>query len=311
MLTKLPEGHKVIGLKWIYKLKRDADGKIIKHKARLVAKGYVQEKGVDFDEIFALVTRLETVRLICKERRRGIGVSLTEALYGLRQAPRAWYAKLNRCLEKLCFKRCAYEHAVYVKKEGNRVLIIGVYVDDLLITGTDIKLIEEFKEQMNHNFEMSDMGLLSYYLGIEVKQGEGYIELRQTGYAKKMLEKDGMASCNLSKFLMDPKEKITKDEQGKLVDATQYRSLVGCLRYLVHTRPDVAYSVGIVSRYMELPTEMHVNAVKKILRYVKGTLDYGLVYSKNGGDNILSGYSDSNLAGDYDDEGVLEVLCFI
>lgn len=337
-LTELPEGHKVIGLKWIYKLKKDADGKIIKYKARLVAKGYVQERGVDFDEIFAPVTRLETVRLllalaakkgwevhhldvktaflngeICEEvyvaqpegyvkkGQEKMVYRLLKALYGLRQAPRAWYAKLSSCLENLGFKRCAYEHAVYIRQSKGENLIVGVYVDDLLITGTSVSIIEEFKEQMNHIFEMSDMGRLSYYLGIEVKQGDGYIELKQTGYARKILERNGMIDCNPTKYPMDPKEQLDKDEKGKLVDGTQYRSMVGCLRYLVHTRPDLAYAVGIVSRYMENPTVTHQNAVKRIMRYVKGTLEFGLVYSQKGGNNILSGYSDSNLAGDLDD----------
>ncbi|XP_074327098.1 secreted RxLR effector protein 161-like [Apium graveolens] len=100
---------------------------------------------------------------------------------------------------------------------------------------------------------------------------------------------------------MDPKESITKDENGKPVDATMFKSLIGGLRYLVHTRPDIAYSVGVVSRFMERPTIMHLNAAKKILLYVKGTIDYGLVYSKENGNNVLTGYSDSDMGGFIDD----------
>ncbi|XP_074328210.1 secreted RxLR effector protein 161-like [Apium graveolens] len=100
---------------------------------------------------------------------------------------------------------------------------------------------------------------------------------------------------------MDPKEQITKDERGKLVDVTQFKSIVGGLRYLVHTRPDIAFVVGIVSRFMEHPTVMHMNAVKKILRYVKGTIDYGLLYSRRSGNNILIVYSDSDLVGNVED----------
>lgn len=337
-LSTLPTGQKVIGLKWIFKLKKDADGRIVKHKARLVAKGYVQEHGVDFEEIFAPVTRLETVRLLLalsaknnwevhhldvktaflngelkedvyvaqpegfeKVGKEHLVYKLIKALYGLRQAPRAWYAKLNSCLENLGFTKCPYEHAVYTRKEGGETLIIAVYVDDLLVTGSDKDLIEMFKEQMSSNFEMSNLGRLSYYLGIEVKQSEGYIELKQTGYARKILEKAGMNDCNPAKYPMDPKELLTKDEGGTAVDATQYKSLVGGLRYLVHTRPDIAYSVGVVSRFMERPTKLHVNAVKRILRYVKGTLQFGLTYSKQGGNNVLLGYSDSDLGGNLDD----------
>lgn len=337
-LTELPLGHKAIGLKWIYKIKKDADGNIVKYKARLVAKGYVQEKGVDFEEIFAPVTRLETVRLLLalaaknswevhhldvktaflngdikeevyvtqpegfiKEGQENLVYRLTKALYGLRQAPRAWYAKLNSCLESLGFMRCPYEHAVYTKRVDEESLIVGVYVDDLLVTGTNVSLITSFKKQMSGKFDMSDMGKLSYYLGIEVKQGDDYIQLKQSGYARKVIERAGMVGCNPTKFPMDPKLQINKDENGTPVDPTMLKSMVGGLRYLVHTRPDVAYSVGIVSRYMERPTVLHLNAAKRILRYIQGTLEYGLVYSKDSSNNVLTGYSDSDLAGHVDD----------
>ena len=337
-LTKLPPGHKVIGLKWIFKIKRDTNGEISKYKARIVAKGYVQKQGIDFEEIFAPVTRLETVRLLLalavnkgwevhhldvktaflngeiqeevyvsqpegfvQKGKEQLVYKLAKALYGLRQAPRAWYAKLSKCLEELGFERCPYEHGVYTRRSSGEILIIGVYVDDLLITGTSIAVINEFKEQMNKRFEMSDLGKLSHYLGIEVKQSVGCIELKQSAYAKKILEKAGMGDCNPTKYPMDPKENISKDEGGVLVDTTQFKSLVGGLRYLVHTRPDIAFSVGIVSRFMEKPTTMHLNAAKRILRYIKGTLNFGLVYSKNSGNNVLTGYSDSDLAGQVED----------
>lgn len=310
----------------------------MKHKARIVTKGYVQQQGRDFDEIFAPVTRLETVRLLLalaaknswevhhldvksaflngeiqeevyvaqpkgfvKKRKEHLVYKLVKALYGLRQAPRAWYAKLSKCLEELGFSRCPYEHAVYTKRIREDLLIIGVYVDDLLVTGTKVSIIEEFKTQMNKRFDMSNLGKLSYYLGIEVEQGCGYIELRQTAYAKKVLEKAGMLECNPTKYPMDPNESLTKDEGGKLVDTTQFKSIIGGLRYLVHTRPDIAYSVGIISRFMENPTILHQHAAKQILRYIKGTLKFGLVYTKDGNNNILSGYSDSDLAGHVDD----------
>lgn len=286
-LSELPPGHKAIGLKWIYKLKRDKNGKIVKYKARIVAKEYVQKWGVDFEEIFAPVTRLETVRLllalaakhgwevhhldvktaflngdiqeevyVCQpdgfviKDKEHLVYRLIKALYGLRQAPRAWYAKLSKNLESLGFNRCPYEHAVYTKGIGDERLIIGVYVDDLLVTGTSVSVIEDFKKKMGERFEMSDMGRLSYYLGIEVAQGSGFVELKQTAYAKKILEKAGMVDCNPTNFPMDPKECLTKDEGGKTVDATQFKSMIGGLRYLVHTRPDIAYSVGMVSRFM-------------------------------------------------------------
>lgn len=346
-LTDLPTGHKMIGLKWIFKLKRDANGKIVKYKARIVAKGYVQEHGVDFDEIFALVTRIETVRLLLalaakndwevhhldvkttflngdiqeevyvaqpegfvKKGQEHLVYRLIKAFCGLHQAPRAWYAKLNKSLEDLGFTRCPHEHAVYVKREGGETLIIGVYVDDLLIMGTSTAIINKFKQQMSDQFEMNDLGKLSYYLGMEVHQRRGYIELKQAGYAKRILEKAGMEACNPIKFPMDPNEHLNKDEGGKVVDPTEYKSMVGGLRYLVHTRPDIAYAVGIVSRFMEKPTILHKNAVKRILRYVKGMLHFGLVYSKKSGNNVLTGYSDSDLGGQIDDRRSIGGMSF-
>lgn len=337
-LTELPKGRKAIDLKWIYKLKRDVAGNIIKHKARIVAKGYVQKKGVDFDEVFAPVTRIETIRLLLalaakenwevhhldvktaflngeineevfvkqpegyvKRGREHLVYKLLKALYGLRQAPRAWYSKLNKCLEGLGFVRCAYEQTVYTRHVGKEVLIVGVYVDDLLVTGSNTVQIKEFKEQMAKSFDMSDMGKLTYYLGIEVEQGNGYIQLKQTGYAKKILNKAGMLYYNSTKMPIHPKEILNKDEEGMPVDSTNFKSMIGGLRYLVQTRPDLPYSAGIVSRFMERPTLMHQNAVKRILRYVKGTMDLGLVYTKDEKNNVVIGYSDSDLAGNVED----------
>ncbi|KAL8145756.1 hypothetical protein AgCh_003778 [Apium graveolens] len=321
-LVELPPGQKPIGLKWVFKVKKDSDGKV----------------GIDFEEIFAPVTRIETVRLLlalaaknewevhyldvkiaflngeikeevyvnqpegyAKQGQEHMVYKLSKPLYELRQAPRAWYSKLNKCLLDLGFERCPYQHAIYTRRTGGETLIVGVYVDDLLVTGTSKMLIERFKTQMGEFFEMSDLGQLSYYLGIEVEQGAGYIKLKQTGYGKKILEKAGLKDCNPVNYPMDPKECISKDEGGKPVNTTQFKSLVGGLRYLVHKRPDIAYSVGIVSRFMENPTVMHLNAAKRILWYIKGTLDLGLIYTKEGGNNVLTRYSNSDLGGFVDD----------
>lgn len=226
---------------------------------------------------------------------------LSKALYGLRQAPRAWHAKLSKYLKSPGFVKCPYEHAVYTRCEGGESLIIGVHVDDILVTGTRKSLIQQFKEEMSRNFDMSDLGRLSHYLGIEVIQTGEYIQRKQTSYTKKIIEKLGMAECKPTKYPMEPMLQLHKDESGKVVDSTKYKSAVGRLHYLVNTRPDIAYAVGVMSRYMDRPTIMHWNAVERILRYLKGTLSYGLVYSNGSSNNMLSGYSDSNFAGEIDD----------
>lgn len=188
-----------------------------------------------------------------------------------------------------------------MKKEGDDVTVVGVYVDDLILTGSNGKNIESFKQEMMRMFEMSDLGLLSYYLGIEIKQTPDCISLCQAGYAIKILEKTGMLSCNSTRIPMEPKSKLKKQDGEPLVDATEYRRIIGSLRYLVNTRPDLAYSVSVVSRYMDAPTVTHMNAVKQILRYIRGTTGLGVVYKKNQGNEELIGYSDSDLAGDTDD----------
>ncbi|CAL5022892.1 unnamed protein product [Urochloa decumbens] len=208
------------------------------------------------------------------------------------------------------FVKCPQEQAVYKRIRGSETLIIGVYVDDIFVTGTSSKEIKAFKMQMMKEFEMSDLGFLSYYLGMEVEQSEHGIKLKQSSYARKILQQTGMEECNPTSYPMQAKLKLDKDEEGDPVDPTEYRRMVGSLRYLTHTRPDLAYSVGVVSRFMERPTSLHLQAVKQILRYVKGTIDFGLMYSKGAAEDVLAGYSDSNLAGDIIDRKSTSGLVF-
>jgi Reverse transcriptase (RNA-dependent DNA polymerase). len=201
---------------------------------------------------------------------------LRKALYGLQQAPRAWNAKLDCTLKELGFDQNKHEHAMYRHNNGSSAMLIGVYVDDLVITGPSTRAIEQFKEEMKAKFQMSDLGLLSFYLGIEVKQGEDGISLNQGRYAQRIVESAGLKDCNPCATPMEERLKLSRDSTAPSVDATEYRRLVGSLRYLVHTLPDLAFAVGFVSRFMERPTEEHMVAVKRILRYVAGTMEYGL-----------------------------------
>lgn len=301
-LVDLPAGMKPIGLKWVFKVNRNADGSINKFKARLVAKGYVQRHGVDYDEVFAPVARIETIRLIIGlaaskgweihhldvktaflhgDLKEEVYVSqpqgfivkgqenkvyrLKKALYGLRQAPRAWNVKLNHILRGLKFLRCSKEPSLYRKEVSNELLVVVVYVDDLLVTGSSLKLIESFKQEMAAKFEMSDLGLLTYYLGIEVLQGEDGIILKQDRYARRILEETGMATCNPTHIPMEMNSKFSKAPDERSVDEKEYRRSIGCLRYLLHTRPDLSFSVGLLSRYMQEPKESHAAALKQVL----------------------------------------------
>jgi hypothetical protein len=225
---------------------------------------------------------------------------LRKTLYDLRQAPRAWNAKLDSTLKGMGFWQSPHEAAIYRRGNGGNTLLVGVYINDLVITDTKDVEVSAFKEEMKVIFQMIDMGLLSFYLGIEVHQGDSEITLRQTAYAKRVIELAGLTDYNPALTPMEERLKLSRDSTTEEVDATQYRRLVGSLRYLAHTRPDLAFSVGYVSRFMQRPTTEHQHAVKRIIRYVAGTLDHGLYYPRCPGEAHLVGYSDSDHAGDID-----------
>jgi hypothetical protein len=203
-------------------------------------------------------------------------------------------------LRRMGFEQSPHEAAVYRRGNGGNVLLVGIYVDDLVITDTKDAEVAAFKEEMKDTFQMSDLGPLSFYLGIEVHQDDSGITLWQTVYAKHVIELAGLTNCNLALTPMEEKLKLSRDNTTDEVDATQYRRLMGSLHYLAHTRSDLAFSVGYVSRFMQRPTTVHQQAVKSIIRYVAGTLDHGLYYPRCPGEAHLVGYSDSNHAGDID-----------
>lgn len=168
---------------------------------------------------------------------------LKKALYGLKQAPRAWNYKLNKILLSLKFERFLKEPSVYRQAVSGDLLVIAVYVDDLLVTGTNLKQIEEFKAEMTMKSEMSDLGRLTYYLGIEVNQHADGITLCQNRYALRILEETGMKLCNSVQTPMEMGLKLAKSEEESDIDATSYRKVVGCFQYLLHTRPDLSYCI--------------------------------------------------------------------
>lgn len=313
-LTPLPRGQRTIGVKWVYKIKRTVDGEIDRYKARLVAKGYKQKYGVDYEEVFAPVARLDTVRMLISlvahhswkiypldlksaflngilekevyvEQPEGFIVRgeddkvyhLKKALYGLKQAPRAWNVRIDSYLQEKGFSKCRYEHAVYIKKNVNgEMLIACLYVDAMLFTENNQQIFHEFKHAMFKEFE-----IMSFFLDIEVRQQSDGIFISQKKFVKELLEKFKMTNCNAVNTPVLTGSKLSKEGEGKTVDSTLFKSLIGSLRYLTITRPDIVYSVGFFSRYMENPKESHWLAAKRILRYIKGTMDFGLFYSYN------------------------------
>jgi hypothetical protein len=210
-------------------------------------------------------------------------LKLNKALYGLHQASRAYNAKLDDTLLSLGFRRTPSEHAIYVRWNDNMQLVVGVYVDDLIITGSDRDNIRSFKEEMAAAFKMSDLGMLHYYLGIEMKQSANGISLCQGAYVMKSLERSDITGCNPCYVPMEARLKLSKQSTQPLVDATAYRSIVGSLRYLMNTHPDLVFVVGYVSRFLDEPREDHLAAVKKILCYVADTCNWGLWFGRKKG----------------------------
>lgn len=227
---------------------------------------------------------------------------LNRALYGLKQAPRAWYSRIERYFLSHGFAKCEYEPTLFTKVENTKksIMVVSLYVDDLIYTGNDDELMMEFKKSMKSEFAMTDMGKMRFFLGLEATQQAGGIFLCQKKYMTDLLERFGMSNSNCVHNPMTPGSKLGKDEDGKGVDKTLYKQMVGSLMYATATRPDIMYSVSQVSRYMENPKEVHLQAVKRIIRYLKGTCEFGLFYHKNGTRDLI-GYTDSDYANDVED----------
>jgi len=232
---------------------------------------------------------------------------LQRSLYGLKQAPRCWNELLHEYLLKIGFLQSSDDYGIY--RNSQMKLLLAVYVDDLIITGKELKDINNFKESMRKRFQMTDMGETSYFLGVEIERNrrEGTLKISQQKYAKQVLESFGMQDSNpvstpvdLSVTLsqnMSPQEKDQKVEMEKI----PYQNAVGSLNYLaIGTRPDIANAVGEVSRFNSNYGKQHWAAVKRIMRYIKGTASMGIIFSKDHGSSI-SGYSDANYATDIDE----------
>lgn len=336
-LVDLPKDRDVIGVKWIFKTKFNQDGSMQKHKARLVARGFTQKPGIDFFETFAPVARLETIRtLIALAAQKNWliyqldvksaflnGVleeevyveqpqcflveggedkvyKLKKALYGLKQAPRTWYAEIDKYFSHSGFQKSQNEPTLYILKNGASILIVSLYVDDLIFTGNDEHLVQQFKKNMMSTYEMSDLGLLHYFLGIEVSQTENGIFISQKKYAENILKKLNLLGRKSVATPWIANEKKRKFDGAKKADAKKYRSLVGSFLYLTATRPDIMFAASLLSRYMKEPSQIHFRAAKRVLRYLQGTLDYGVLFTVVEKSRLI-GYTDSDWAGCLDD----------
>ncbi|GKC11142.1 retrovirus-related pol polyprotein from transposon TNT 1-94 [Tanacetum coccineum] len=292
-----------------------------------------QEEGINFEESFAPVARIEAIRIFVAnaanknmtifqmdvktaflngELKEEVYVSqpegfvdqeypshvykLKKALYGLKQAPRAWYDMLSSFLISQHFSKGAVDPTLFTRKAGNDLLLVQIYVDDIIFASTNTALCNEFANQMTTKFKMSMMGQMSFFLGLQISQSPRGIFLNQSKYASEIIKKYGLLSSDSVDTPMVEKNKLDEDLQGTPVDATLYRGMIRSLMYLTSSRLDLIYAVYLCARYPAKPTEKHLNAVKRIFRYLKGTINMGLWYSKDT-DMSLTAYSDADHAG--------------
>ncbi|GJU77516.1 retrovirus-related pol polyprotein from transposon TNT 1-94 [Tanacetum coccineum] len=278
-LVPCPDKVMIITLKWIYKVKLDELGGILKNKARLVARGYRQEEGIDFEESFALVARLDAIRIFLAYvahmnmvvyqmdvktaflngiLREEVYVSqpdgfvdqdnpnhvykLKKALYGLKQAPRAWYDLLSKFLLSQEFSKGTVDPTLFIRRQGKDLLLVQIYVDDIIFASTTPELCDQFSKIMCSQFKMSMMGKISFFLGLQISQSPRGIFINQSKYALESLKKYGMESSDPVDTPMVEKSKLDEDTQGKAVDPTHYRGMIGTLMYLTTTYADADHA---------------------------------------------------------------------
>ncbi len=344
-LTPIPKGRNPIGCKWVFRAKRDASGNVVRYKARLVAKGFAQVQGVDFHETFAPVAKFTTIRCILAigaamdleihqmdvktaflngdleediymvqpegfvhQGKENYVCKLKKSLYGLKQSPRAWYQKIDTFLVESGFTRSIADHSLYFMQEGQHVVIVIIYVDDLIILASLMSSMKALKAMLEKEYEMSDLGELHFCLGVEFVRDRATrsITMSQSKYVVDVLKRFGMEDCKPIATPLDVNSKLVKltDEEyaqeAQSMSEAPYKQAVGSLMYaMIATRPDLAYPISVVSQHMARPGSKHWMAVKRIMRYLKKTIDVKLCLG--GFDIVLSGYCDADYAGDMDD----------
>ena len=333
----LPKGKRPVGCKWVFTIKYKSDGTVDRYKARLVAKGYTQTYGVDYSETFSPVAKIDTIRVLfslaanldwplhqfdvknaflhgdleeevymdappgfMSGYRRGEVCRLRRALYGLKQSPRAWFGRFTQAMKKNGYRQSNSDHTLFLKRQGRKITCLIIYVDDMIITGDDVDEIKQLRDNLFQEFEMKDLGMLKYFLGIEVLRSNQGILISQRKYILDLLTETGMIDCKPVDTPVMVNHELSKDSKEGPTDRGRYQRLVGKLIYLSHTRPDVAYAVSLVSQFMHDPKQDHMEAALRIVRYLKGTAGMGMLFKKNGHFSI-SGYTDASWAGDLSD----------
>ncbi|GKA99342.1 retrovirus-related pol polyprotein from transposon TNT 1-94 [Tanacetum coccineum] len=221
---------------------------------------------------------------------------LKKALYGLKQAPRAWYDMLSSFLISNDFSKGSVDPTMFIHREGKELLLVQIYVNDIIFAASTPELCDLFAKIMCSKFKMSMMGKISFFYGLQISQSPRGIFINQSKYALESLKKYGFESCNPVDTPMVEKSKLDKDKEGKAVDPSHYRGMIGSLLYLTASRPDLQFAICMCARYQAWPTEKHLNSAKRIFRYLKGSLNRGLWYPKDSS-FALTTFADADHAG--------------
>lgn len=334
-IEDMPQGAKSLPCRWCFKVKRTATGKIERFKARLVAKGFKQVQGIDFEEVFAPVSKHTTMRYVLSEvaardlelKQADVGTAflngeleepiwmdqpphyasggpaakckLHKTIYGLKQAPRAWYAKLNSTLSEFGLSVSDADPGLYHSEKEGATLLVLVYVDDLLIAGTKTE-VAALMQRLKERFTIRDLGDSAFFLGMEILRDRKSrtLALSQRKYTRDILKRFEMQDCKPRSLPMAAGTKIRKEGTPLDTQLYPYAEAVGSLMYLaVCTRPDISFTVGALARHMSVPTTEHWSIVKGTLQYLQGTTDWALHYKSEGD---LAVYTDSDYSGDVD-----------
>ncbi|KAJ9567488.1 hypothetical protein OSB04_003454 [Centaurea solstitialis] len=327
-LVPKPSDANIVGNRWLFRHKFDSNGRLERYKARLVAQGFSQQPGLDFDDTFSPVVKPATIRTVLSisisrnwpihqldVKNAFLHGDLTEtvymrqppgyvnssfpdhvcrlrkALYGLKQAPRAWYHRFAVYLSSLGFLSSKIDTSLFTYHRGSDTIYLLLYVDDIILTASSPTLISMVISKLSSEFPMSDLGPLSFFLGIAPSRSKSGLFLSQSAFAQEILARADMVSFNPCSTPADTQTKLAIDGEP-VPDPTLYRSLAGALQYLTFTRPDIAYAVQQVCLFMHDPRLPHLNALKRILRYLKGTLSYGLHIKASAVDRLVA-YSDA------------------
>ncbi|GJY74962.1 putative ribonuclease H-like domain-containing protein [Tanacetum coccineum] len=274
-LVDLPRDKWAIGTKWVFRNKKDERGIVVKNKARLVAQGHTQEEGIDYDEVFAPVARIEAIRLfLAYASFKDFVVYQMDVksafLYGKieEEAPRAWYETLSTYLLNNGFYRGQIDKTLFIRRHKYDILLVQVYVDDIIFGSTKKEMSTKFEKLMHDKFQMSSMGELSFFLRHQVKQKSDGIFIIQDKYVAEILKKFDFASIKTASTPMETNKPLTKDKEAENVDVHLYRLMIGSLMYLTASRPDIMFVVCACARFQVTPKSSHLHAVKRIFRLI-------------------------------------------